>query len=106
MIDPEEGAQQVVEQMRSWVNGGEVGLRHYQPKRFALGYLSLGKRRIQTVMQPVYFTVLKPTTPGIMGRVVVVAAGRMPYEPLDLMPAAPMRQRPRTFRPIETEGRG
>lgn len=106
VIDPEEGAKQVVEQMRAWVNGGEVGLKHYRPESFALGYLSLGKRRIQTVMQPVYFAVLKPSIAGIMGRVVVVAAGRILYEPLDLMPATPTRQRPRTLRPIETEVRG
>ena len=57
-------------------------LKDFEPQSFELGYFSGSRRRVQSVMQPVWVAVLKPRAPMTMGQVVVVPAAPNAFEPI------------------------
>ena len=91
IIEPEAGAARVLHELSIGSPGGELTLKHYEPESFALGYLSLPKRRAQGFLQPVYVVALRPRGDTTLGRIVVVPASQQHYESLCRPLAAPPR---------------
>lgn len=82
VIDPSEGASRVVAELASAAGHAHISAEYYEPDFFGLGYLSFPKRRVQSVLQPVYVALLHPRGWTTLGRVVVVPATDRAYEPI------------------------
>lgn len=83
VLPPEDAARRVVGELQSFRPGEPFTLKDYTPEFFALGYLSLPRRRLQTVMQPVYVAMFTPTRPfPSRGRLITVPAAPAAYEPI------------------------
>jgi hypothetical protein len=91
VIDPSEGAARVTAELAIEAGGAYVSAVQYAPDFFGLGYISLPKRRLQTVLQPVYVALLRPRGWTTLGRIVVVPATDRAYEPIGRPLAAPPR---------------
>jgi hypothetical protein len=93
VLSPQEGAARVLGELQTFLPGKKYTLEEYTPEFFALGYFSLPKRRVQTVMQPVYVGMFRPTGPiPSLARLVVVPATEHAYEPIGRLLTAPPRQ--------------
>lgn len=93
VLSPQEGAVRVLGELQTFLPGGTYTIDEYRPELFALGYFSLPKRRVQTVMQPVYVAMFRPTGPiPSLARLIVVPATEHAYEPLGRLVSAPPSQ--------------
>ena len=81
VLSPEDGAVRVLQELQTFLPDKIFTRRDYTPAFFSLGYISLPKRRAQSVMQPVYVAMFNPvgTFPSV-GRLIVVPAGLKTYE--------------------------
>jgi hypothetical protein len=90
VIDPEDGAKRVLEELQTTLPGGSFTVEDFEPELFSMGYLSLPKRRAQTVMQPVWVAMLRARGWTSMSHLIVVPALTTPYEsicrPIQLPP--------------------
>jgi hypothetical protein len=97
VIDPGEAAARIAAELTVAAGDGHVSGEHYDVDFFGLGYLSFPKRRVQSVLQPVYVALLHPRGWTTLGRIVVVSATERAYEPIGRVLAAPPR--PHTAKP-------
>ncbi len=81
VVDPEKAARRIVMELQSFMPGGRVTVDDYLPEQFSLGYLSLPKRRPQTVMQPVWVARFRPVGRIGIARLIVLPASTV-YEPV------------------------
>ena len=91
VIDPAEAASRVAAELALASGNSHVSAEHYEPEFFGLGYLSFPKRRVQSVLQPVYVAVLRARGWTTLGRIVVVPASDRAYEPIARQLQAPPR---------------
>jgi len=91
VIDPFEGASRVVAELTMAAGRTHVSAEHYDVDFFGLGYVSFPKRRVQSILQPVYVAMLQPRGWTSLGRIVVVAATDGAYEPIGRQLAVPPR---------------
>jgi hypothetical protein len=91
VVDPLEGAARVATELTTAAGRTHVSAEHYDVDFFGLGYMSFPKRRVQSILQPVYVAVLHPRGWTTFGRVVVVAATDGAYEPIGRQFAVPPR---------------
>jgi hypothetical protein len=80
VIDAAAGARRVLEDLALRRPERPVTLEDFEPDSFQLGYISLGRRREQFVMQPVWVAVLTPRGSTTMGHVVAVPASERTFE--------------------------
>ena len=91
IVDPGEGASRVAAELSLAAGGTHVSAKDYEPVFFGLGYVSLAKRRVQSVLQPVYVAMLHPRGWTTLGRIVVVQATDRAYQPIARVLVAPPR---------------
>ena len=82
VLEPGEAAQAIVRELQTRLPDDEFTLDDFEPARLDLGYLSLGKRRPQTMMQPVWSAQLLPRGPMGTAHMIVVSAAPAAYEPI------------------------
>jgi hypothetical protein len=82
VIDPEAGARRVLDELAWRRPERPCGLDDFEPKAFRLGYVSLGRRYEQRVMQPAWVAILSPRGNTTMGQVIAVPAAERAYEPI------------------------
>ena len=80
IIDPERAAQAVLGDLNGRIPGGEMGDDDFDVAMFSLGYVSLPKRRPQSVFAPVYVAMLERRGWTTMNYVIVVDASETMYE--------------------------
>jgi hypothetical protein len=95
IIDPSEAALRIASELS--VAAGSPNLSNYEVDFFGLGYVSFPKRRVQSVLQPVYVALVHTRGWTTLGRIVVVSATERAYEPIGRVLAAPPR--PLTAKP-------
>jgi hypothetical protein len=89
VIDPDEGGKRVLAELQTYQPGTTFTERNYRPDFFALGYLSLPKRREQEVFQPVWVAMFRAQGKLTLSRLIVVPAAPTPLEPIHRIPAHP-----------------
>jgi hypothetical protein len=89
IVDPEIGADRVLEELSPRVRTYRLTTDHYRPELFALGYFSFPVRSPQAYLQPVYVAKLTPAGRLSATEVIVVPAAIGAYEPLRNLPAPP-----------------
>lgn len=101
VLEPEEAARRVASELQSFMPGGRITLDDYRPEQFSLGYLSLPKRRPQSVMHPVWVARFRPVGRIGIARLIVLPASETVYEPVARMVSVPPadREKPDTTRP-------
>lgn len=88
VIDPSEAALRVASELSG---AGSPNSSNYEVDFFGLGYLSFPKRRVQSILQPVYVALLHSRGWTTLGRIVVVSATERAYEPIGRVLGAPPR---------------
>jgi hypothetical protein len=94
-VDPEVGADRVLEELSTRVRQRSLTTDDYEPELFAMGYFSFPVRRPQSYFQPVYVAklnaVVRATPKEVLSRneVIVVPAASGVYEPIAPPMAAP-----------------
>lgn len=89
VIQPEAAAERIVAELSSGMTGQNVGLEHYNPEMFALGYFSLPKRRAQAFFQPVYVAMLRSVGWTTLNRLIVIPGSFQQYESIARIVASP-----------------
>lgn len=82
VIDPGEGARRVLDDLFWRRPEKPFTLDDFEPSSFRLGYVSLPRRRRQSVMQPAWIAILSPRARNSMGQVVAVPAAPRAFEPI------------------------
>jgi hypothetical protein len=89
VLDPDEGAKRVLEELQTTLPNGRFTLEDFDPEFFALGYFSFPRRQRQTVMQPVWVAMLRSRGWTSLNHLIVVPAASTPYEPILRIPQRP-----------------
>jgi hypothetical protein len=89
VVDPVEGARQVLAELDGFRPESELDRGRYSVDLFALGYFSMPKRRAQSFMQPVWVAMLRGEGRLAVNRLIVVPAAEKAYEPIHRLAADP-----------------
>jgi hypothetical protein len=91
VIDPERAARAVLGDLNGRLPGGEFTDEDFEVGMFSLGYVSMPKRREQSVFAPVYVAMLERRGWGSTNYVIVVNGSEIAYESLCRTPTLPPR---------------
>ncbi len=91
VIDPERAARAVLSDLNGRLPGGEFTDEDFEVGMFGLGYVSLAKRRDQSVFAPVYVAMLERRGWSSTNYIIIVSGSEIDYESLCRHPTSPPR---------------